>query len=270
MKRVSFPLFAALLVLAVTAPSVFAQAPVPKVTINGLFDQVTSMGRNFYDGNLTRDNDREWYARTRFRPDFTFEVGRVKAVLGLEIDLQYGQSGPNDGGFPGNNSGVAGGAVTGNGTTTTGCKNNSNGCLDLNTDVGGMIEIKWVYTEFPLTGKDSVMPFIPVETMARAGGQPFGSLANTRAIYANGDFAGLSGVTTFAPNLKTKAAFVVVEDQLAGGNRAPATTRTSRGEDYASILSPEISPFKGLDLKPLFSWFHAAGLTSSSSRHAAT
>src|SRR5436309_7424005 len=257
-------------VLAMLAPPVFAQAPTPKVTITGLFDQITSAGRNFYDGDLTRTSDREWYGRTRFRPDFEFSVGRVKAVLGLEIDLQYGQSGPNDGGFPGNNSGVAGGAVTGNGTTTTGCKNNSNGCLDLNTDVGGMIEIKWVYTEFPLTGKDSVMPFIPVETMARAGGQPFSSLANTRAVYANGDFAGLSAVTTFAPNLATKAAFVVVEDQLAGGNRAPATTRTSRGEDYATILSPEISPFKGLDIKPLFSWFHADGLTSSSSRPAAT
>src|SRR5438093_1898595 len=257
-------------IFAILAPLALAQAPAPKVTITGLFDQVTAGGKNFYDGNLSRDGDREWYARTRFRPDFVFEVGRTKAVLGLEIDLQYGQSGPNDGGFPGNNSGVAGGAVTGNGTTTTGCKNNSNGCLDLNTDVGGMIEIKWVYTEFPLTGKDSVMPFIPVETMARAGGQPFGSLANTRAIYANGDFAGLSGVTTFAPNLKTNLAFVVVEDQLAGGNRAPATTRTSRGEDYASILSPEISPLKGLDIKPLFSWFHADGLTSSSSRHAVT
>ena len=179
MKRFLVPLLASFLVIALTAPSGFAQAPTPKVTINGLFDQVTSMGRNIYDGNLARDNDREWYARTRFRPDFTFEVGRVKAVLGLEIDLMYGQGGPNDGGFPGNSSGVAGGAISvGAGNATTGCKNNANGCLDLNTDVGGMIEIKWIYTEFPLTGKDSIMPFIPVETMARAGGQPWGSLAN--------------------------------------------------------------------------------------------
>ncbi len=111
------------------------------------------------------------------------------------------------------------------------------------------------------------MPFIPVETMARAGGQPFGSLANTRATYANGDFAGLSAVTTFAPNLKTNVAYVVVEDQLAGGNRAIATTRTSRGEDYAFILSPEFSPFKGLDIKPLYSYFHADGLTAGTSRH---
>src|SRR2546425_2545866 len=127
MKRFSVPLLSALLVLALTAPSAFAQAPTPKVTINGLFDQVTAMGRNFYDGNLARDNDREWYARTRFRPDFTFEVGRVKAVLGLEIDLQYGQGGPNDGGFPGNNTGTAGGGRNGlrgkAANSKRGCKN---------------------------------------------------------------------------------------------------------------------------------------------------
>src|SRR5881296_1931777 len=113
MKRYLVPFLSALVVLALVTPSALAQAPTPKVTITGLFDQVTSMGRNFYDGNLTRDNDREWYARTRFRPDFVFEVGRVKAVLGLEIDLQYGQSGPNDGGFPGNTSGSTCGAAAG-------------------------------------------------------------------------------------------------------------------------------------------------------------
>src|SRR5215475_4858367 len=89
---------------AFMASPVIAQAPTPTVTISGLFDQVTSMGRNFYDGNFTRNSDAEWYGRTRFRPDFEFAVGRVKAVLGLEIDLMYGQSGSNDGGFPFNNT----------------------------------------------------------------------------------------------------------------------------------------------------------------------
>src|SRR5947209_20200684 len=95
----------AVIILAMLAPPGLAQAPTPKVTINGLFDQVTSMGRNFYDGNLSRDNDRKWYARTRFRPDFTFEVGRVKAVLGLEIELHSGPPEPNAGGLPGQSSG---------------------------------------------------------------------------------------------------------------------------------------------------------------------
>jgi hypothetical protein len=269
MKRILAPVLLAQTLLMILVSAVFAQTPTPKVTITGLFDQVTAAGRNFYDGNFTRDNDREWYARTRFRPDFTFEVGRVKAVLGIEIDLTYGQTGPNDGGFPGNNTGSAGGvAVVGPGNATTGCKNNSNGCLDLNTDVGGMLEIKWIYTEFPLTGRDSIMPFIPVDTMARAGGQPWGSLANYKIVYANGDFAGLSTITRFDPTVVLKLAYVVVEDQLAGGNRALATARTSRGEDWAITVSPEVTPFKGLDIKPLYSYFHADGVTNGGSRHA--
>src|SRR5215470_467687 len=126
------------IVLVFVSPSAqvlpaFAQTPVPKVTISGLFDQITSMGRNFYDGNFTRNSDSEWYARTRFRPDFEFAVGRVKAVLGLEIDLMYGQGGPNDGGFPGNNTGnscgAAGAPPPNNLATPTGAKLNSNGCL---------------------------------------------------------------------------------------------------------------------------------------------
>ncbi|PYN32641.1 MAG: hypothetical protein DME01_21015 [Candidatus Rokuibacteriota bacterium] len=257
MNRTLVPALLALLLLVVLVTPCLAQAPVPapKVTITGLFDQVTAAGRNFYDANFSRDNDREWYARTRFRPDFEFAVGRTKAVLGLEIDLGYGQMGVNDGGFPGNTTGASN------------CKANTNGCLDINTDVGGMIEIKWIYTEFDLTGKDSLMPFIPVATVARLGGQPFASLAGYKtAAYANGDFAGLSTITTFSPNVKLAFAYVVVEDQLAGGNRSLAAARTSRGEDYAFIVSPEITPFKGLDIKPLFSWFHADGLTSSSTR----
>src|SRR5256712_3164067 len=158
----------AVIIVAVLTPSGWAQAPAPKVTITGLFDQITSMGRNFYDGNFARNSDREWYARTRFRPDFEFSVGRVKAVLGLEIDLQYGQSGSNDGGFPGNNTGLPGGL----GLVTGGAKINANGNLDLNNDVGGMIEIKWIYTGVPLTGKGSPPPVTPGETKARARGPP--------------------------------------------------------------------------------------------------
>ena len=275
MNRLLVPALLALVLLVVGATPIFAQPPAapptPKVTITGLFDQVTSAGRNFYDGNLSRDNDREWYARTRFRPDFEFAVGRVKAVLGIELDLMYGQGGPNDGGFPGNNSGTAGGVLNVAGgnvaNSNSGCKNNSNGCLDLNTDVAGMFEIKWIYTEFPLTGKDSLLPFIPVETMARAGGQPFSTLANYKIVYANGDFAGLSTLTKFDPTTQLKLAYVVAEDQLAGGNRSTAITRTSRGEDYAFIVSPEFTPFKGLDIKPLYSYFHVDGLTAGTARH---
>jgi hypothetical protein len=117
-----------LVLLLVAVTPALAQVPAPKVTITGLFDQVTAAGRNFYDGNFSRDNDREWYARTRFRPDFEFSVGRTKAVLGIELDLGYGQMGSNDGGFPGNNSGQVGG-------NAGGCKANTSGCLDINTEI---------------------------------------------------------------------------------------------------------------------------------------
>ena len=252
--------------LVALAPPGYAQAPVPKVTISGLFDQITSMGRNTYDGNLTRNSDSEWYGRTRFRPDFEFAVGRVRAVLGLEIDLAYGQMGPNDGGYPTNVSGSAGGAATAAGQAPA-TKVNTNGSLDINTDVGGMIEIKWIYTEFPLTGKDSLLPFIPVETMARAGGQPFDTLGQYKlAQFANGDFAGFSAVTTFTPNIKTNLAYIIIEDELAGSNRGLPSLKTGRGEDYSVLVSPEFSPTKGLDLKPLFNWIHADGQTSGTVR----
>jgi len=267
MRRSLVTAVLALVMLAIPVLPAFAQTPppAPKVTITGTFDQMTALGRNIYDGNFTRDNDREWYARTRFRPDFEFAVGRTRAVLGIELDLNYGQTGSNDGGFPGNNAGTACGFVGG-------CKGAgaAGGGLDINTDVAGLFEIKWIYTEFDLTGKESLMPFIPVLTVARAGGQPFGTIANYKIYYANGDFAGLDLYTRFTPDVKNHLAYVIVEDQLAGGNRATATTRTNRGKDYAFILSPEFTPFKGLDLKPMFSWFHVDGLTSGSSRRNAT
>ena len=262
-----------LVALAMLAPSVYAQTapPAPVVTIVGTFDQLTSFGRNFYDGNFSRDNDKEWYARTRFRPDFTFAVGRTKAVLGIELDLMYGQGGSNDGGFPGNNSGQAGGFAGGT-------KSATGGALDANTDVAGLFEIKWIYTEFDLTGKDSLMPFIPFLTVARAGGQPFGTIANYKVYYANGDFAGLDLYSTFTPDIKNHFAWVIFEDSLAGGNRTTvaagngtgANARTNRGEDYAFIISPEFTPTKGLDLKPMFSWFHADGVTAGAARRNAT
>src|SRR5213593_4394529 len=182
----------ALIILARPAWPAFAQTspPEPKISINGNFDQITSAGRNVYDGNFSRDKDREWYARTRFRPDFEFAVGRTKAVLAIELDLMYGQGGSNDGGFPGNNSGQPGGFAGGT-------KSATGGGLDINTDVAGLFEIKWIYTEFDLTGKDSLLPFIPILTVARAGGQPFGTIANYKVYYANGDFAGLDLYSTF-------------------------------------------------------------------------
>ena len=47
----------------------------------------------------------------------------------------------------------------------------TDGSFDLNTDSRGIIEVKWLYVEFP-------MPLIPVPTTVRLGAQPFGAAAN--------------------------------------------------------------------------------------------
>ena len=104
----------------------YAEAPGPKVTIDGLFDQVTAAGSNFYDGNYTRTGDREWYARLRFRPDFRFEVGRTKAELELQIDITYGQSGACAAG-PGKAAVPAAGGPLCPGEKTAGTSSSSSG-----------------------------------------------------------------------------------------------------------------------------------------------
>jgi len=250
-------------ILGLVAPAAFAQAPTPKVTINGLFDQITSAGANQYDGDFSRKGDKEWYARTRFRPDFTFEVGRTKAVLGLEMDLTYGAAGSCPAG------------PSKNGAPCVGEKNGSTASSTLNTDVTGIFEIKWMYTEFDLTGKDSLMPFIPVGTVARVGAQPFATLGTYRATYTAGDFMGISAVTTWAPNLKTSLAYIQIDEQLANSDRAGfngsgAGIKGTRGDDFAVIFSPEFTPFKGLDIKPIYSFAYFQGTTSGSSRRSAT
>ena len=245
----------AFVTVAMLAPPVLAQAPAPKVTITGLFDQVTSFGRNYNDADFTRNNDTEWYARTRFRPDFTFEVGRTKAVMGFELDLSWGQTGAESGGG-GKGTGAAASAGHPGVTSSS----------SLNTDVTGIIEIKWIYTEFDLTGKDSLLPFIPVPSVARAGLQPFGALTDmTKVAYATGDFPGFSAVTTFAPNLKTNVAYVMVEDAL-GGLRRDQT----RGEDFAVIFTVDYTVYKGLDIKPIYSLYYAEGVTNANARRNAT
>jgi hypothetical protein len=100
MKRTSVVavLMIALGLVALAAPMAYAQAPAPKVTINGLIDQVMTYSRNIsnYNGGLFNRPDSQWYARTRGRFDVTGEIGKAKGVLGIEIDTAWGQTGSTD------------------------------------------------------------------------------------------------------------------------------------------------------------------------------
>src|SRR6185503_19385067 len=163
-------------VFGMVAPAM-AQAPAPKVTITGLIDQLGTYTRNMskYDLDYGRSQDDEAYGRTRGRFDIIGEVGAAKAVLGIEIDAFWGQSSATDTGVTGNRQGSG-----------------ATGGWDLNTDTIGLIEVKWLYTEFPM--------FLIPNTTVRLGAQPFGTAATYKlAAYANGDYAGVNWVSRFGP-----------------------------------------------------------------------
>jgi hypothetical protein len=260
MRRIFVLALAALALLGVVTPDAFAQAPTPTFKITGLIDQVTSYTRNSsnYDGSF-QTNDTQWYGRTRGRLDFIGEVGKAKGVVGIELDLAYGQTGSGD-----NNIQTSGAQVC------AGCT----GSFDLNTDVRTVFELKWLYTEFEV-------PLIPVPTVARIGAQPFGGAATYKVgTYATGDFAGVNVVSTITPNVKLDFTYVQVEEQLTGctnptspqnpqgctGTVGGISFAQLRGDDLAVILASEVTPIKGLDLKPMYSYFYASGTTSTSSR----
>jgi hypothetical protein len=253
MRRTVVLALAALALLGVLTPDAFAQAPTPTFKITGLIDQLTTYSRNVsnIDGNFNQ-NDKQWYGRTRGRFDFIGEVGKAKAVLGIELDMSYGQTGSNDSTI------VNAGATA---TTPVRAQFGTDGSFDLNTDSRGIIEIKWLYTEFEA-------PLLPVPTVVRLGAQPFGSAANYKlATYANGDFPGLNIVSTITPNVKISFTYAQVEEALTGFQHGLGVTLDQlRGDDFALILAPEITVMKGVDIKPMYSYFYAGGTTSGNAR----
>jgi hypothetical protein len=218
-----------------------AQAPAPKVTITGFIDELGTYTSNMskYDFDYSRKGDTEAYGRTRGRFDVIGEIGKAKAVLGIELDMYYGQTGSNDNNIQGNAQSAGSGA---------------SGGFDLNTDSRTIFELKWLYTEFPLP--------IPLPNTVRLGAQPFGTLATDKlALYANGDFPGVAFTLNITPAATLNATYVQVEESLTGGQDG-----FQRGEDWAAIFSFGFSPFKGLDIKPMYSFFQAKGPTSGSAR----
>src|SRR5438874_8070118 len=182
------------------APPAMAQAPAPKVTITGFIDNVGTYTRNMstYDFNLNRDNDRQAYGRTRGRFDIIGEVGKAKAVFGFEIDSYWGQTG-----FVDSNNGPGYQCSSLSGLCASGAVGSgSESSFDLNTDTQGNMQVKWLYTEFPL-------PLIPLNSVVRLGAQPFGTAANYKlAVYANGDFPGVNLVMDLAPGAKLNLTYV--------------------------------------------------------------
>jgi hypothetical protein len=155
----------------------------------------------FADLDFTRvDDDNEWYGRTRGRVFVTGELGPARAVLAIEIDATYGLTGVADNATQ--NQIIAG---------TGGQHAGASGAFDLNTDVVNIIEVKWLYVEFPIPG---------LPTQVRVGAQPFATTYKL-GVLATGDFAGINLVTTFSPDIRWHLTYAQIEERPASGIGTP-------------------------------------------------
>jgi len=136
---------------------------------------------------------------------------------------------------------------------------------------------------------------VPFSSIVRLGAQPFATAASYKlATYANGDFAGVNLYTTFSPNFKLQLTYAALDEALVGKGTAPFLPITSvagglqgtqpakcvgaaggglvpcqpntRGDNFSIIISPEITPFKGLDIKPMYSFLFINGMTGSNTQ----
>lgn len=265
MRRTFVLTLAALALVGVVTPSVYAQAPgapAPTFKITGFVDELMTYSNNVsnIDGDLHRI-DKQWYGRTRGRFDIIGEYGKAKVVMGLELDFVYGRAGTANT----NIVAVGQGASAAPGGSTVATQFGTDGGFGLNTDVRGILEIKWLYTEFEV-------PFMPVPTVARLGGQPFGADSTYKlAVYSASDFSGVNITSTITPNVKLLLTYVQVQENLTGreaqnGVAFGVNPFQLQGDDWAFILSPEVTPFKGLDIKPMYSYFTASGTTDGNAR----
>ncbi len=218
-----------------------ASAPTPEITITGFIDTITGWSKNLQDSLLTRSGDREWYVRNRGRLDVIGQLGSARLVLGLEIDSAWGQ-------VSGGDNNLASGGIFPQrfGATSS---------FDLNTDTQGSTEVRHLYTEFRVPG-------LPFATHLRLGAQPF-AVNYKLAALATGDFAGADLQVNFSRTLKAHLTYVALEENLTGGRRSLGF---GRGDDWAVITSVEVTPIRGVDVRPTYAFLQAYGALPQNTR----
>lgn len=243
MRRTLAVLLGLLVLAGAAVAPAYAAPPAPKVTIEGFIDNTTVLSRNVsvLDIDITRDDDEEWYSRTRARLQVTGEVGATKMVVLLEQDNNFGsQTGGCYGTAP--VAGATGSAVTGAGHFGV-----RDGCL--NTEYLGNVETVWMFVEFPLTGKGSLLPFVPVPGIGRVGFQPFDNDSYKLGVVAFGNFGGAHVDIDPFPGFKITGTYAQIDERGTGPQFG-----FTRGDDFALLFSVEISPVKGIDLKPIYNY----------------
>ena len=243
MRKFVVTIVVVLVSLAMLAPPGFAQAPAPKVTINGLVDFVTSAYKNASHStgapgqpDITDGREKGWYSRERGVFTLTGEVGRVKGVWAIELDFSNGAGNFNAS------------AANGSQTTVGKAANGTSANFDLDTDIQGAVETKWLYLETPVTGPGSLLPFIPVTTIARMGGQPAIGHDYKPGILLSGDIPGVTLSTTWTPNIRSTITYVQIGEALDRG------IALNQKDQNAIVASVEVDIFKGLTVKPTFAY----------------
>jgi hypothetical protein len=247
MRRFAVVVFIVLVLIGMLVPPSFAQVPAPQVTINGLVDFVTTAYKNWSAGTSqagtspnepdpTIGKQKGWYSRERGVFTITGEVGRVKGVWAVELDFTNGAGNFNASSQPGSLNTV--------GVALSGASAN----FDLDTDVQGAVETKWLYLEAPITGPGSLVPFIPVSTIGRFGGQPFRGHDYKFGLLASGDFAGVTLETTWTPFVRSTLTFVQIGEAL---DRFIAPNQK---DSIALLASLEVDLFRGLTIKPTYAY----------------
>ncbi len=241
MRRYLAVAVAVLAFLGALAPPAFAQAPAPKVTIEGLVDQTMTYSKNMsiYDLDVTRDHDKSWTGRTRGNLYFTAEVGKVKAFTEIRHEFLYGGAGSR------------GQAVNPGGAGPFGV---NNGTLQAEISAIDMVQL---YTEFPLAGEGSLLPFVPIPGLARVGFQNFDVDTYKLGALAWGFYPGAHIELDLVPGAKFTATYAQIEDSVTG--RRDGFTR---GDDFATIFGLEMSPMKGLNVKPVYAYYFADGTSA--------
>jgi hypothetical protein len=207
-----------------------AAAPTPKVTINGLVDFVTTIYNNVSDADITNGGlDNGWYSRERGLFTITGEIGQTKGVLSLEMDFANGR------------------------INTVSLAPSGNNGLDIETDEKGQIEVKWLYLETPITGPGSLLPFVPMPTLGRFGAQPARGHDFKPGIHFTGDFPGASFETMWAPNVRSVLTYVQIDEGL------DPITNPGGTEDWGIVASVAFDLFKGLTIKPTYSFVRYDG-----------
>src|SRR5712691_13046232 len=228
MRRSLVVVFAVLVVLGMLAPPSFAQAPAPKVTINGLVDFVASAYKNTNQQgsrDITSSLDKGFASRERGVFTLTGEVGKTKGVWAVELDFMNGAGSVNGGNaFGGQNQGQLHTGISAN--------------FDLDTDVAGAVETKWLYLETPITGPGSLLPFIPVTTIGRFGAQPARGHSYKNGELLSGDIPGATLETTWAPNIRSTVTYVAIAEAI-DRDLAPG-----QKESYSILASVEVDVFK--------------------------